>query len=166
MRGSLLTGNYYLAMLRAPIGLLAALTAATLLASSESGSHAEYIGGTESQVRTNCSGVVNAVDEVFFTFSAKQVQIRIPYERINLLEYGQKVNGRYLEAILISPLFLMSKKREHYLTVGFEDNEGKQQALIFKVSKNDIRTILVSLEAKTGQLVRYQDEEARKGGKD
>jgi len=92
--------------------------------------------------------------------------MRIPYERINLLEYGQKVNGRYLEAILISPLFLMSKKREHYLTVGFEDNDGKQQALIFKVSKNDIRTILVSLEAKTGQVVRYQDEEARKGGKD
>ncbi len=50
--------------------------------------------------------------------------------------------------------------------MGFEDNEGKQQALIFKVSKNDIRTILVSLEAKTGQLVRYQDDEARKGGKD
>jgi hypothetical protein len=59
----------------------------------------------------------------------------------------------------------MSKKREHYLTVGFEDNDGKQQALIFKVSKGDIRTILVSLEAKTGQVVRYQDEEARKGGK-
>ena len=155
-----------LAALRAPFALFAVLAAALSLFGGESGSHAEYIGGTESQVQTNCSGVLNAVDEVFFTFSAKQVQMRIPYERINLLEYGQKVNGRYVEAILISPLFLMSKKREHYLTVGFEDNEGKQQALIFKVSKNDIRTILVSLEAKTGQLVRYQDEEARKGGKD
>src|SRR5271167_3199014 len=153
-------------MLRALIGFLAMLPLALVLAGSESGSHAEYIGGTESQVQTNSSGVLNAVDDVFFTFSGKQVQMRIPYERINLLEYGQKVNGRYLEAILISPLFLMSKKREHYLTVGFEDNDGKQQALIFKVSKNDIRTILVSLEAKTGQVVRYQDEEARKGGKD
>jgi hypothetical protein len=165
MRGGILRLDYPLAMLRAPIAFCAALSIAAVLLGGESGSHAEYIGGTESQVRTNSSGVLNAVDEVFFTFSAKQVQIRIPYERINLLEYGQKVNGRYLEAILISPLFLMSKKREHYLTVGFEDNEGKQQALIFKVSKGDIRTILVSLEAKTGRLVQYQDEEARKGGK-
>jgi hypothetical protein len=166
VRGTLLRADYSLAMLRALPGLFAVLSLAPFLAGSDGGSHAEYIGGTESQVRANCSGVLNAVDDVFFTFSAKQVQMRIPYERINLLEYGQKVNGRYVEAILISPLFLMSKKREHYLTVGFEDNEGKQQALIFKVSKNDIRTILVSLEAKTGQLVRYQDEEARKGGKD
>jgi hypothetical protein len=165
MRAGPAARDYPLAMLRAPIALCAVLSLGVFLLGGESGSHAEYIGGTESQVQTNCSGVLNAVDEVFFTFSAKQVQIRIPYERINLLEYGQKVNGRYLEAILISPLFLMSKKREHYLTVGFEDNDGKQQALIFKVSKGDIRTILVSLEAKTGQVVRYQDEEARKGGK-
>src|SRR5271165_4255007 len=153
-------------MLRALIGFFALFSLALVLVGSESGSRAEYIGGTESQVQTNCSGVLNAVDEVFFTFSSKQVQMRIPYERINLLEYGQKVNGRIVEAILISPLFLMSKRRDHYLTVGFEDNDGKQQALVFKVSKNGIRTILVSLEAKTGQLVRYQDEEARKGGKD
>jgi len=153
-------------MLRALIGFFALFSLALVLVGSESGSQAEYIGGTESQVQTNCSGVLNAVDEVFFTFSSKQVQMRIPYERINLLEYGQKVNGRIVEAILISPLFLMSKRRDHYLTVGFEDNDGKQQALVFKVSKNGIRTILVSLEAKTGQLVRYQDEEARKGGKD
>ncbi len=166
MRATRRALDYSLAMSRVLIGFFAALALAPVLAGSEPGSHAEYIGGTESQVQTNCSGVLNAVDEVFFTFSSKQVQMKIPYERINLLEYGQKVNGRYLEAILISPLFLMSKKREHYLTVGFEDNAGKQQALIFKVSKNDIRTILVSLEAKTGQLVRYQDEEARKGGKD
>jgi hypothetical protein len=153
-------------MVRALIGLLAVFWMAPFLSAGEPGSHADYIGGTESQVQTNSSGILNAVDEVFFTFSGKQVQMRIPYERINLLEYGQTVNGRYLEAILISPLFLMSKKREHYLTVGFEDNQGKQQALVFKVSKGDIRTILVALEAKTGQVVRYQDEEARKGGKD
>jgi hypothetical protein len=153
-------------MVRALVGFLCVLSLPLFLAGADTGSHAEYIGGTESQVRTNCSGVLNAVDDVFFTFSAKEVRMKIPYERINLLEYGQKVNSRYVEAILISPLFLMSKKREHYLTVGFEDNQGKQQALIFKVSKNDIRIILVSLEAKTGQVVRYQDEEARKGGKD
>lgn len=113
MRGSRMALDYSLAMLRALIGFLGVLSLALVLAASETGSHAEYIGGAEPQVRTNCTGVLNAVDDVFFTFSAKQVQMRIPYERINLLEYGQKVNGRYVEAILISPLFLKSKKREH-----------------------------------------------------
>jgi hypothetical protein len=37
--------------------------------------------------------------------------------------------------------------------------------MIFRVSKNDIRALLVSLEARTGRKVTFQDEEARKAGK-
>jgi hypothetical protein len=37
--------------------------------------------------------------------------------------------------------------------------------MIFRVDKNDIRAALVSLEARTGQQVQFQDEEARKAGK-
>jgi hypothetical protein len=44
--------------------------------------------------------------------------------------------------------------------------EGKQQALVFRVDKADIRATLVSLEARTGLKIQYQDPEARKGGKD
>ena len=54
---------------------------------------------------------------------------------------------------------------QHFLTVGFQDDDGHQQALVFKVSKNDIRLTLVALEARTGQTVRFQDEEARIAGK-
>jgi hypothetical protein len=81
------------------------------------------------------------------------------------VEYGQKVDRRYVSAAVISPLFLLAKKREHFLTIGFQDDDGHQQALIFRVNKNDIRTALVSLEARTGQQVQYQDDEARKAGK-
>ena len=35
---------------------------------------------------------------------------------------------------------------------------------MFRVDKNDIRATLVSLEARTGQRIQYQDEEARKAG--
>jgi hypothetical protein len=75
------------------------------------------------------------------------------------------VESRYLPAIVISPLFLLAKRREHFLTIGFQDDSGKQQALIFRVDKSDIRAALVTLEARTGQQVQYQDEEARKAGK-
>lgn len=145
--------------------LMSGLLMASSVSATDAGGHAEYIGGTEAAIRANASGVLSAIDNVFFVFTGRGVTVRVPYERINLIEYGQKVSDRIVEAILISPLFLMAKKREHFLTIGFEDNEGRQQALVFKVDKNDIRMVLVSLEARTGQRVQYQDDEARKGGK-
>ena len=131
----------------------------------QSGSHAEYIGGTRPEIPIHNGGVIETVDNTYFVFLSKQTQVRIPYERINLLEYGQKVDRRYVSAVLISPLFSLAKKREHFLTVGFQDDDGRQQALIFRVDKSDIRATLVSLEARTGQQVQFQDEEARKAGK-
>ena len=49
--------------------------------------------------------------------------------------------------------------------IGYTDEQGHQQAMIFRVGKTDIRTILVSLEARTGRRVEFQDDEARKAGK-
>jgi hypothetical protein len=65
----------------------------------------------------------------------------------------------------ISPLLLLAKKRQHFLTVGYSDEEDRQQAMIFKINKDDIRTTLVVLEARTGRKVEFQDEDARKSGK-
>lgn len=131
----------------------------------QSGSHAEYIGGTRPDIPANNSGDIRVTDQVYFVFVSKHTQIKVPYERINLLEYGQKVDRRYIAAVVISPLFLLAKKRQHFLTLGFQDDDGRQQAMVFKVDKNDIRLTLVALEARTGQQVQYQDEEARIAGK-
>ncbi|MBV8820738.1 MAG: hypothetical protein JO022_20420, partial [Acidobacteriaceae bacterium] len=117
------------------------------------------------QIPGGCNGRVEAVDSRFFVFYSHKARWRVPYDHINLLEYGQKVDRRIIPAVLISPLFLLSKKRQHFLTVGYEDEEGRQQAMIFKVDKDAIRATLVSLEARTGRKVDFQDEEARKAGK-
>ena len=130
-----------------------------------SGSHAEYVGGTISNIPEGCAGTVAAVDEQFLVFYSKKASWRVPYEKINLIEYGQKVDRRVLAAVLISPLFLLSKKRQHFLTVGYSDDDNHQQAMIFKVEKGDIRSLLVSLEARTGRKVEYQDDAARIAGK-
>jgi hypothetical protein len=151
-------------MLRRALALLFAFTLA-MSASGSAGNRAEYIGGTLPEIPLRNSGMMQTIDQTYFVFRSKQTQVRVPYERINLLEYGQKVDRRYLAAVVISPLFLLAKKREHFLTIGFQDDAGKQQALIFRVDKNDIRSALVTLEARTGQEVRFQDEEARKAGK-
>lgn len=91
--------------------------------------------------------------------------MKVLYERVNLLEYGQQASRRLALAVLVSPVFAMSKKRRHFLTVGFTDDEGRQNAMVFVVDKNDIRTVLATLEARTGRKVEFQDEEARRAGR-
>ena len=49
--------------------------------------------------------------------------------------------------------------------VGYTREDGKQQAPVFRVGTGDIRATLVSLEARTGLKIQYQDSEARKAGK-
>lgn len=145
--------------------VLSLLVVYSFVAVAHTGSRAEYIGGTLATIPTKNSGDIRLTDQVYFTFLSKQTQMRIPYERINLLEYGENVDRRYITAALISPLFLLAKKREHFLTIGFQDDDGHQQALIFRINRNDIRQTLVSLEARTGQKVEFQDDEARKDRK-
>lgn len=145
--------------------LFALLGFAIISEAGHPGSRAEYIGGTRPDIPANRSGDIQVVDDTYFVFLSKNVQVKVPYERINLLEYGQKVDRRYLAAVVISPLFMLAKKREHFLTIGFQDDDGRQQAMVFRVDKNDIRLALVELEAKTGREVQYQDDEARIAGK-
>lgn len=129
------------------------------------GAHVEYVGGTRADISNGTAGTIEAVDAQYFVFYSKGANVRVPYERITVIEYGQKVDRRYLAAVLISPLFVLSKQRKHFLTLAYADEAGREQAMIFRVDKDHIRAMLVSLEARTGKRVDYQDLEARKAGK-
>ncbi len=131
---------------------------------ADSGHRAQYVGGTLNSV-SRSGGHLDITNDHFFTFRADKTTVQVPYERVVLLEYGQSVNRRYIMAVMISPVFLLSKKRRHYLTVGYTDELGQQQAMVLRVDKSHIRAVLVSLEVKTGRKVQFQDEEARKAGK-
>lgn len=141
--------------------LLAGLILAALV---QAQSRAEYVGGTAATMSSGVTGSLEITDAHYLAFYSKKAQLRIPYTRIETLEYGQKVDRRLLLAIAISPVFLLSKKRKHFLTIGYTDDDGNHQALVFRVDKNDIRATLAGLEARTGLEIKYQDEEARKAG--
>lgn len=129
------------------------------------GSHnTSYVGGTISSLRPGTEGASSAQDEKDFIFQFKEGKFSIPYDRINDLEYGQKAGRRLGLALTISPWILLSKKRKHYLTIGYTDENGKQQAGVFELGKDVVRVTLASLEARTGKKIDYQDEEARKSG--
>jgi hypothetical protein len=123
-----------------------------------------YVGGTVTSIKEATEGTSSTNDEKVFLFTFKDGKLEVPYDRINDLEYGQKAGRRIGMAIVISPWLLFSKKRKHFLTVGFKDENDKQQAAVFELGKDIVRTTLASMEARTGKKIDYQDDEARKSG--
>jgi hypothetical protein len=144
--------------------LLALVLSLSLLA-ADRGAKAQYIGGTVAEVSPKSDGRLILTDPKVLLFSCGDKTVRIPYSGIDVLEYGQRVNRRYVEAVVISPLLLLAKTRKHFLTIAYEDTEGVRHSIVFRVGKDDVRAVLAGLEARTGRRVEYQDEEARKSGK-
>jgi hypothetical protein len=129
----------------------------------------KYIGGTVSTLKEGCEGKSSAKDEKVFVFATvndgKEEKVEIPYDKVDSLEYGQKAGRRVGVAFVVNPIFIFSKKRRHFLTLGYTDADGKQQAAVFEMGKDVIRVNLATLEARTGKKIEYQDEEARKSGR-
>ena len=142
---------------------------------------AAYQGGTTKDkdfpgAKEGVEGTLNTADETQLKFEYKLNKTdrtyAIAYKDIIDLEYGQKAGRRVgaalATAILISPvgLFLLfSKKRKHFVTIGYKDSDGKDQVAVFELGKDIVRTTLPILEARSGKKIEYQDEEAKKSGK-
>jgi len=148
-------------------GLFAGLVfwLAVAAAGAGSGVKTELVGGTLPGVAAKSSAMLDYSGAEEMVFRCASGDIRVPYRKVNTLEYGQTVSRRYAAAVLISPLLLLSKARKHFVTLGYVDGEGRQQVVVFQVGKSDIRSVLTGLEARTGRRVEYQDDEARKSGK-
>jgi hypothetical protein len=122
-----------------------------------------YVGGTE-KIEEGLEGSSSIENEKEFVFEYKDQQLVIPYDEINDLEYGEKVGRRVGLAIAVNPLLIFSKKRKHFLTIGWKDEAAKQHAAVFEMGKAIIRSTIATLEARTGKKVDYQDDDARKSG--
>lgn len=123
-----------------------------------------YIGGTENQIKDGTEGQSSARDEKTFVFESKSGKLEIPYDQVNDLEYGQKAGRRLGLALAISPWLLLSHKRRHFLTIGWKDTQDKQHAAVLELGKSIVRTTIITLEARTGKKVEFEDDEARKSG--
>ena len=125
---------------------------------------AEYVGGTIANLPPNAEGVLATSDPTKMMFVAEKGggMVEIPYKKISEVEYGQKVGRRWKSAILLSPVMLFTKGRKHYVTITYQDKSGADQAAIFELGKEIVRTTLTILETRTGRKVTYQDEEAAK----
>ena len=161
--GFLLTETYM--DMRKRMVLFAFLTAIYLpLYAGVNGGKAVYMGGTVADLKQQTEGKFSTADVKEMVFQYKKGKFTVPYDRIDSLEYGQKVGRRVGLAIAV-PIALLSKKRRHYLTVNYKDADDRQQAAVFELGKDIVRVTLSSLEARTGRKIEYQDEEARNSPK-
>ena len=147
------------------------------------GDKAAYFGGTAAAfpgAKDPVEGLLDTtnVDALVLTAEDKPFRgqsLRIPYKSIEDLEYGQKAGRRVGAAVattvLLGPiglLSLFSKKRKHYVTIGFKDESGTDQVAVIELGKDLVRATLPILKTRSGKEITYQDEEARKdagGGK-
>lgn len=139
-----------------------AVFAANVALAAVGADKAMYVGGTIPGMIEKMEGKLATVSETELTFQAKGAGVAIPYASISSLEYGQKAGRRVGVAIMISPLALFSKKRKHFLTIGYTDKNGKEQAGVFELGKDIVRTTLTVLQVRTGKAIEYQDAEACK----
>lgn len=161
--------------------LVLSLIAPTAVLAGLDSKKAAYQGGTTKE--KDFPGAKDAVEGYFdtanenelrfeYSLDKKQTVYAIPYQQFLDIEYGQKAGRRVgasiATAILISPaglFMLFSKKRKHFVTIGYTDAAGKEQVAVFELGKDIVRTTLPILEARSGKKVVYQDEEAKRAGK-
>lgn len=150
---------------RITFACLALLLSASAAFAGLGSKKAMYIGGTVSAIKEGTEGVTTTKAETVYVFTYKGGHLDIPYEQVDSIEYGQKAGRRVGVAIAITPFALFSKKRKHFLTISWKDENDKQQAAVLELGKDIVRTELATLEARTGRKIEYQDDEARHAGK-
>jgi hypothetical protein len=162
----------------AAVVCLSFLTSSIAFATDSRG--AAYFGGTVAKFNGSkdpVEGKLDTTNEETLVFTAadklyKDEVVAIPYKQIIDLEYGQKAGRRVGAAVattvLLGPigvLALFSKKRNHYLTVGFTDDAGKDQVAVLELGKDIVRATLPIVETRSGKKIVYQDDEAKKSSR-
>jgi hypothetical protein len=128
-----------------------------------SGKRVRYVGGTLAHVPQNTEGFLELQEQAaVFAPKDPEMKAEIPYAAIHSLEYGLQSGRRVGWAVAAGPLFLLSKKRKHFLTVTFSDDTKRPQGAVFELAKGIVRQTLETLETKTGKQVEYESDEARK----
>ena len=136
--------------------------AAPVLAAAVRGDDVRYVGGTITEIPQNTEGSLMIDQRVGLKFQSKKGTFDIPFDRVSSLEYGQKAGRRIGVAIMINPLFLLSKKRKHFLTIGYKDSTNLQQGVVLELAKGLPAKVIAIIEARSGVKCEYESEEAKK----
>jgi hypothetical protein len=82
----------------------------------------------------------------------------VKYDSIKTILYEKTSTPRYAEAVLISPLFLFSHSKKHFLTIQYTDDAGVGKFVIIHLDKKNAREAVAMAEAQTGKKVEQVEE--------
>ncbi len=129
-----------------------------------------YLGGSWTDVRPGQEGKFYYTDEgVVFQWKGVAPHL-LRYDAITSIEYGQKVGRRIGATIalgvttlgLMALPLLLSKKRKHFATIGFRDEDGERQALVLEFGKRATKAALNTMALRSGVEIEFESEEAKK----
>jgi hypothetical protein len=87
-----------------------------------------------------------------------EMVVTIPYDKIKSMLYEKTSHPRYAEAILLSPFFLFTKTKKHFLTIQYADDKGEGKFAMLHMDKSNARDIVNTAEADTGKKVEASEE--------
>jgi hypothetical protein len=123
-----------------------------------------YVGGTVSSLppgKVEGSLDFSAAAAMFFVAAKGGSSVAVQWKTIQDLEYGPQVPPRWKAAKSLAslPSFLSKKTRKHYITIGYKDSAGGDQAVVFELGDEIIRRTLTVLKEKSGKPLTCQDEQ-------
>lgn len=87
-----------------------------------------------------------------------QIIVTIPYDKMKSLLYEKTSKPRYAEAVLVSPFFLFSKTKKHFLSIQYTDANGAGAFCMLHMDKGNSTDIVNTAEAETGKHVERTEE--------
>ena len=84
--------------------------------------------------------------------------VSIPDDKIKSILYEKTSKPRYAEALLISPFFLFTHSKKHFLTIQYTDTDGQGKFAMIHLDKGNARDVVAAAEAETGKRVERAEE--------
>jgi hypothetical protein len=153
-----------LAVLAAALLPCSVITTAAAEKKANTFDHAEYMQATSSGQRKAAPAVKGALSfnsenkSVDFLGKNGTSAFSIKYDTIKSILYERTSTPRYAEAVIISPLFLLSHSKKHFLTIQYTDASGASQFVIVHLDKKNAREVVALAEAQTGRKVEQVEE--------
>jgi hypothetical protein len=125
---------------------------------------AEYFAATPAGQKKAEAGVKGTL---IFDPNSKKVEFLNPkgapafsinYDAIRAMQYERTGQPRYVAAVLISPVFLLTRSKKHYLTIEYNDQSGEAHSVIVRLNKKSAHKAVATATAQTSKSVEQIEE--------
>jgi hypothetical protein len=125
---------------------------------------AEYFQATPAGQKKAEAGVKGTL---IFDANSKKVEFLNPkgtpafsinHDAIRSMQYERTGQPRYLAAVVISPAFLLTRTKKHYLTIEYNDQSGEAHSVIVRLNKRNARKAVTTATAQTSKSVEQIEE--------